>query len=120
MCLLLNTLARVCSHAGMAVVCMLTRSSTDVLVATDAVGMGLNLTIQRVIFSSMTKFDGRTRRPLTRSEIKQIGGRAGRFGSKYPRGEVAVMRRGGALRRITKELASATQKVRAAVRAVVC
>jgi ATP-dependent RNA helicase SUPV3L1/SUV3 len=56
------------------------QGDTDVLVATDAIGMGLNLPIRRVIFSTMTKFDGETDRPLTESEVHQIAGRAGRYG----------------------------------------
>jgi ATP-dependent RNA helicase SUPV3L1/SUV3 len=54
--------------------------SADVLVATDAIGLGLNLPIQRLIFSSIEKFDGVTDRLLTPYEIRQIAGRAGRFG----------------------------------------
>ena len=49
-------------------------SEFDVLVASDAVGMGLNLNISRIIFSTMTKFDGIEERDLTVSEIKQIAG----------------------------------------------
>jgi ATP-dependent RNA helicase SUPV3L1/SUV3 len=56
------------------------QGDTDVLVATDAIGMGLNLPIRRVIFSTMTKFDGEADRPLTESEVHQIAGRAGRYG----------------------------------------
>lgn len=52
----------------------------DILVATDAIGMGLNLSIKRVIFTSLRKFDGTQTRDLTTQEIKQIGGRAGRYG----------------------------------------
>lgn len=52
----------------------------DILVATDAIGMGLNLPIRRVIFADTEKFDGRVRRPLKTSEWRQIAGRAGRFG----------------------------------------
>lgn len=51
----------------------------DFLVASDAIGMGLNLEIKRVIFESATKFDGQNHRQLGVSEVKQIGGRAGRF-----------------------------------------
>lgn len=51
-----------------------------ILVATDAIGMGLNLPIQRIFFSTMEKFDGETMRALKITEIKQIGGRAGRYG----------------------------------------
>ena len=50
----------------------------DYLVATDAIGMGLNLDIRHVAFSSTAKFDGRRMRPLTAQEIGQIAGRAGR------------------------------------------
>jgi len=52
----------------------------DVLVATDAIGMGLNLPIRRVIFSSIYKFDGLASRQLNSTEVRQIAGRAGRFG----------------------------------------
>ena len=51
----------------------------DYLVATDAIGMGLNLNINHVCFSSLEKYDGRYNRNLTLSEIGQIAGRAGRF-----------------------------------------
>jgi ATP-dependent RNA helicase SUPV3L1/SUV3 len=51
----------------------------DILVATDAIGMGLNLSIKRVIFESTTKNDGSILQPLRISEIKQIAGRAGRY-----------------------------------------
>ncbi|MBD3677707.1 MAG: disulfide oxidoreductase [Rhodobacteraceae bacterium] len=50
----------------------------DYLVATDAIGMGLNLDINHVAFSSTTKFDGRRMRPLHPNELAQIAGRAGR------------------------------------------
>lgn len=53
---------------------------TKVLVATDAIGMGLNLPIHRIIFSNVEKFDGMNTRKLYQQEIKQIAGRAGRFG----------------------------------------
>ena len=52
-----------------------------VLVTTDAIGMGLNLgPLKRVVFSAVRKFDGVGERGLTNSEIRQIAGRAGRFG----------------------------------------
>ncbi|CAM8986133.1 unnamed protein product [Rhodiola kirilowii] len=66
-------------------------SDFDVLVASDAIGMGLNLNISRIIFSTMEKFDGEEIRNLTVSEIKQIAGRAGRYGSKFPVGEVTCL-----------------------------
>ncbi|MBR6256613.1 MAG: hypothetical protein IKR23_04465 [Lachnospiraceae bacterium] len=53
---------------------------TDVLVATDAIGMGLNLPIRRVVLMETSKFDGRERRYLLPAEIRQIVGRAGRAG----------------------------------------
>jgi len=52
----------------------------DVVVATDAIGMGMNLPIRRVVLMETTKFDGFNRRPLRYDEIRQIVGRAGRFG----------------------------------------
>ncbi len=51
----------------------------DYLVATDAIGMGLNLNIDHICFTSLEKFDGRYNRNLTPSEIGQIAGRAGRY-----------------------------------------
>ena len=50
----------------------------DYLVATDAIGMGLNMDIAHVAFASLSKFDGRRFRRLTTPELAQIGGRAGR------------------------------------------
>ena len=50
----------------------------DYLVATDAIGMGLNMDVRHVAFASLRKFDGRSPRPLTKAEIGQIAGRAGR------------------------------------------
>ncbi|MFH6787101.1 MULTISPECIES: helicase-related protein [Methylobacterium] len=53
----------------------------DVLVTTDAIGMGLNLgPLKRIVFSAVRKYDGTGERGLTNSEIRQIAGRAGRFG----------------------------------------
>ncbi|MGR3322564.1 MAG: helicase-related protein [Pseudooceanicola sp.] len=50
----------------------------DYLVATDAIGMGLNLDINHVAFSALSKFDGRRMRNLAPNELAQIAGRAGR------------------------------------------
>ncbi|MDP4162804.1 MAG: DEAD/DEAH box helicase [Bacillota bacterium] len=61
---------------------------TKVIVATDAIGMGLNLPIRRVVFLENEKFDGTSRRQLTSQEVKQIAGRAGRKGI-YNVGKVA-------------------------------
>lgn len=51
----------------------------DFMVATDAIGMGLNMEVEHVAFASLTKFDGRVTRPLRPDEVAQIAGRAGRF-----------------------------------------
>ncbi|MBE5845065.1 MAG: helicase [Butyrivibrio sp.] len=53
---------------------------TEVVVATDAIGMGMNLPIRRIVFLQTIKFDGVDERPLNSSEVKQIAGRAGRYG----------------------------------------
>ncbi|MEA1956728.1 MAG: SUV3 C-terminal domain-containing protein [Campylobacterota bacterium] len=53
---------------------------TQILVATDAIAMGLNLPIKTILFSKADKFDGVSQRDLTPSEIAQISGRAGRYG----------------------------------------
>ena len=53
---------------------------TDVVVSTDAIGMGLNLPIRRIVFVETRKFDGVGKRTLNPEEIKQIAGRAGRYG----------------------------------------
>ncbi len=57
---------------------MYQNGDVDFLVATDAIGMGLNLDITHVAFSSQRKFDGRRMRPLFPQEMGQIAGRAGR------------------------------------------
>jgi len=54
------------------------KGEVDFLVATDAIGMGLNMDIQHVAFSGLSKFDGKHTRHLTAQEIGQIAGRAGR------------------------------------------
>ena len=51
----------------------------DYLVATDAIGMGLNMDINEIYFSNLKKFDGKKNRRLNVIEISQIAGRAGRF-----------------------------------------
>ncbi len=50
----------------------------DYLVATDAIGMGLNLDVDHVAFTNLVKHDGRGRRALTPAEVAQVAGRAGR------------------------------------------
>ena len=53
---------------------------TQILIATDAIAMGMNLPIKTLLFSKAQKFDGVSQRDLLPSEIHQIAGRAGRFG----------------------------------------
>lgn len=53
---------------------------TKLLITTDAIGMGVNLPIRRIIFLSLKKYDGEELRDLTSQEVKQIAGRAGRIG----------------------------------------
>lgn len=64
------------------------KGESNIVVATDAIGMGLNLPIRRVVFLENQKFDGTARRILTSQEVKQIAGRAGRKGL-YSVGKVA-------------------------------
>ncbi|XP_036192832.1 ATP-dependent RNA helicase SUPV3L1, mitochondrial isoform X2 [Myotis myotis] len=69
-----------------------------ILVATDAIGMGLNLSIRRIIFYSLIKPSINEKgekelEPITTSQALQIAGRAGRFSSKYKEGEVTTMNR---------------------------
>ena len=60
-----------------------------ILITTDAIGMGVNLPIRRIIFMDLQKFDGEEIRYITSQEVKQIGGRAGRKGI-YDVGYVGV------------------------------
>jgi ATP-dependent RNA helicase SUPV3L1/SUV3 len=57
---------------------MFQAGEVDYLVATDAIGMGLNMDVNHVWFASLRKYDGRTLRPLRSVEMAQIAGRAGR------------------------------------------
>jgi ATP-dependent RNA helicase SUPV3L1/SUV3 len=59
-------------------VAMYQAGEVDYLVATDAIGMGLNMDIGHIAFASLNKFDGRRQRRLTVAEMAQIAGRAGR------------------------------------------
>jgi len=54
-------------------------NDVDFLVATDAIGMGINMDLDHVYFSNLKKYDGRKLRKLNLSEIGQIAGRAGRY-----------------------------------------
>lgn len=66
----------------------------DHLIATDAIGMGLNLDVHHVAFANLRKFDGKQYRPLSLAEMSQIAGRAGRhlqdgtFGTTGKAGEI--------------------------------
>ena len=68
-------------------------SGYDIMVASDAVGMGLNLNIRRVIFHKMDKREGHLKpsRPVSVSMIKQIAGRAGRRSSQYSHGKATCL-----------------------------
>lgn len=69
----------------------------EYVVSTDAIGMGLNLPIRRIIFMDTEKFDGIERRELKPEEIQQIAGRAGRYGM-YDKGYVGATQNLGAIR----------------------
>ncbi|HHU05043.1 MAG TPA: RNA helicase [Clostridiales bacterium] len=62
----------------------------QILISTDAIGMGVNLPIRRIVFTDIKKFDGEEVRFLSSQEVKQIAGRAGRIGI-YEVGYVACM-----------------------------
>jgi ATP-dependent RNA helicase SUPV3L1/SUV3 len=82
-------------RARNAQVAMYQAGEVNHLVATDAIGMGLNLDILHVAFADVRKFDGREARPLEPAELAQIAGRAGRylndgsFGTLSPLGRLA-------------------------------
>ncbi len=65
---------------------------TDIMVSTDAIAMGMNLPVKRIVFSALSKFIDDRENPLSFSEIKQIAGRAGRF-NRFPTGEVTTLNR---------------------------
>ncbi|MFL6846220.1 MAG: helicase-related protein [Allosphingosinicella sp.] len=77
-------------------VAMYQAGEVDYLVATDAIGMGLNMDVAHVAFAGLSKFDGHRRRRLTPAEMAQIAGRAGRhqrdgtFGALTLEGELAA------------------------------
>lgn len=78
------------------------KGKTNIVVSTDAIGMGLNLPIRRIVFMSVMKFDGQQRNLLIPSEIKQIAGRAGRF-KMYNEGYVATVERPDIIRQALSE-----------------
>lgn len=63
---------------------------TDIIVSTDAIAMGMNLPIKRIVFSTLSKFIDAEEIPITESEIKQISGRAGRY-QRFPTGYVSTL-----------------------------
>ncbi len=82
---------------------------TRVLVSTDAIGMGMNLPIRRIVFMDIVKYDGKERRLLTTAETKQIAGRAGRLGM-YDEGFVTCIERSDVIRdNLTAETEEITQ-----------
>ena len=87
-----------------------TRGETNLVVATDAIGLGISLPIKRIIFAETEKFDGREFRPLTTAEVNQIGGRAGRYGLNEF-GEVLVL---GNKNIIQEKLGKQVRDIRAA------
>ncbi|MDD0854212.1 helicase-related protein [Halobacteriovorax sp. GB3] len=63
---------------------------TDVIVSTDAISMGMNLPIKRIVFSTLSKFINSQEFVISDSEIKQIAGRAGRY-KRFPTGYVSCL-----------------------------
>lgn len=80
---------------------------TKILITTDAIGMGVNLPIRRIIFMDVKKFDGNDIRYLNSQEVKQIAGRAGRKGI-YEVGYVASY---GDTQEFIKEMIDMSDKV---------
>ena len=74
---------------------------TDILIATDAIAMGLNLPIKTLLFTNHRKFDGIEKRGINVNEITQISGRAGRFGH-HEKGYIGATTRDG-LKYISQE-----------------
>lgn len=65
---------------------------TDIIVSTDAIAMGMNLPIKRVVFTTLSKFINSKEYPISNSEIKQIAGRAGRY-QRFPIGYATTLER---------------------------
>ena len=92
---------------------MYNNGETDIIVSTDAIGMGMNLPIKRVVFADIKKFDGKEVRALNPSEIKQIGGRAGRYGM-FDKGEVGIINSFGNCNIISDGLSTPNNKIKKA------
>lgn len=84
---------------------------TQVVVATDAIGMGMNLPIERIVFLDDKKFDGTEMRLLTGPEVKQIAGRAGRKGM-YEKGYVQAAINGNHIQEMMTALYNPINKAR--------
>ena len=87
-------------------------NQSTILITTDAIGMGVNLPIRRIIFLGIRKFDGDEVRELTSQEIKQIAGRAGRKGI-YDEGFVSSTK--GNIEIIKNKLMEEDEKITQAV-----
>lgn len=72
-------------------VAMYQAGEVDYIVATDAIGMGLNMDVDHVAFAALGKFDGRASRPLEAAELAQIAGRAGRYTKDGTFGPLAAL-----------------------------
>ena len=78
---------------------------TDIIVSTDAISMGMNLPIKRVVFTTLSKFIDSKEIPISSSEIKQISGRAGRY-KRFPTGFVSTLERiEGGIERVREAMA---------------
>ena len=89
---------------------MYNSGKTDIIIATDAIGMGMNLPIKRVIFAEIEKFDGIEGRRLLPTEIKQIAGRAGRQGM-FNKGFVGTLASLGNTKHISNGLQEKNKKI---------
>jgi ATP-dependent RNA helicase SUPV3L1/SUV3 len=78
-------------------VAMFQRGEVDYLVATDAIGMGLNMDVSHVAFAGLEKFDGRRDRRLSIAEMAQIAGRAGRHQKDGSFGTLGLTEESGGL-----------------------
>ncbi|WP_127716508.1 helicase-related protein [Halobacteriovorax sp. HLS] len=77
---------------------------TDIIVSTDAISMGMNLPVRRIVFSTLSKYIDGHEFIISHSEIKQIAGRAGRF-KRFPTGFVTTLSKvEGGLQEITEAL----------------
>ncbi|MGB0453387.1 MAG: helicase-related protein [Bacteriovoracaceae bacterium] len=65
---------------------------TDIIVSTDAISMGMNLPIRRIVFSTLSKYINNKEYRISASEIKQIAGRAGRY-KRFPTGYVTTLKK---------------------------